>query len=54
MDCDSMFLSYAKKKNMPMEQIFTQYSALKKCLNVDSQWNIYQMLWAANLKVEME
>ena len=49
-----MFLSYTKKKNMPMEQIFTQYSALKKHLNADSQWNIYQKLWAANLKVGME
>lgn len=53
-DCDSMFLEYGKKKNMPMEQVFTQYSAIKRRLNADSQWNIYQKLWAANNKQEME
>ena len=35
-DCDHMFLSYAKKKSMLMEQVFTQYSALKKRLNAES------------------
>ena len=53
-DCDSMFLEYGKKKNMPMEQVFTQYSAIKRRLNADSQWNIYQKLWAANNKQEVE
>ena len=52
-NCDSMFLEYGKKKNMPMEQVFTQYSAIKRRLNANSQWNIYQKLWAANNKQEM-
>ena len=39
---------------MPMEQVFTQYSAIKRRLNADSQWNIYQKLWAVNNKQEME
>ena len=25
-DCDLMFLNYAKKKKMPMEQVFAQYA----------------------------
>ena len=29
-DVDNMLLKYAKTKNMPMEQAFTQYSTLKK------------------------
>ena len=45
---------YVKKKNMPMEQVFTQYSAIKRRLNADSQWNIYQKLWATNNEQEME
>ena len=49
-----MYLNYAKKKNMPMEQVFAQYSTLRRRLNADSQWNFYQKLWAANLKQEME
>ena len=52
-DCDLMFLNYAKKK-MPMEQVFAQYVTLKKRLNSDCQWNLYQRLWAANLKQEMD
>ena len=35
-DCDHMLLSYTKKKSMTMEQVFTQYSTLKKHLNTDS------------------
>ena len=31
-----MLLSYAKKKGMPMDQVFAQYFTLKKCLNADS------------------
>ena len=53
-ECDLMYLDYAKKKNMPMEQVFAQYSALKRRHNSDSQWNFYQKLWAANLKQEMD
>ena len=53
-DCNGMFLDYSKKKNMPMEQVFTQYLALKRWLNSDSQWNLYQKLWAVNLKWEMD
>ena len=53
-DCDLMYLDYAKKKNMPVEQVFTQYSTLRRQINADSQWNLYQKLWAANLKQEME
>ena len=49
-----MYLDYAKKKNMPVEQVFTQYSTLRRRINTDSQWNFYQKLWAANLKQEME
>ena len=49
-----MLLKYAKTKNMPMEQVFTQYSTLKKRLNSDSQWNMYQKLWAAQLTGETE
>ena len=53
-DIDNMFLKYVKTKNMPMEQVFTQYSAFKKWLNSDSQWNVYQKLWAAQLASKME
>ena len=49
-----MYLKYAKKKKMPVEQVFTQYSALKRRPNVDSQWNVYQKLWATNIKQETE
>lgn len=52
--CDDLYLTYAKKKNMPMEQVFAQYSALKRRLNADSRWNVYQRLWAANLADETE
>ena len=53
-DCDLMFLNYTKKKKMSMEQVFAQYVTLKKQLNSDSQWNLYQRLWAVNLKQEMD
>ena len=53
-DVDNMLLKYAKMKNMPMEQVFTQHSALKKRLNSDSQWNVYQKLWAAQLTGKTE
>lgn len=53
-DVDNMLLKYAKTKNMPMEQVFTQYSTLKKRLNSDSQWNMYQKLWAAQLTGKTE
>ena len=29
-DCDLMYLKYVKKKKMPVEQVFTQYLALKR------------------------
>ena len=48
-----MHLDYAKKK-MPVKQVFTQYSALRRPINADSQWNFYQKLWAANLQQEIE
>ena len=45
--------SVSTRNNISWYSVST-YVTLKKWLNSDSQWNLYQRLWAANLKQETD